>query len=198
MKIWAVIPAKPAAEGKSRLAGVLDHGQRIQLNRFLFRRTLGIVCAVLPPERVLVISRDPALLGIAAAVGAHALTEQGDELNQALHQAADFPRLTGGLLAISTDLPDLTPDDLHALLAAPAEVTIAPDRAGQGTNALLTSPAACIPYRFGENSFALHTAEAERLNIIPRVVSRPGLAFDLDTPEDLRAHPGLIPAESAP
>jgi 2-phospho-L-lactate guanylyltransferase len=193
MSTWAVIPAKPAEEGKSRLAGVLTLAQRIQLNRKLFRRTLGIVCAVFPPERVLVVSRDPALLGIAAAAGAQALTEHGDNLNQALHQAAAFPGLTGGLLAISTDLPDLTAGDLHALLAAPGAVTIAPDRAGQGTNALLTTPAVCIPYRFGENSFALHTAEAARLKITPRIVARPGLAFDLDTPEDLRAHPGLIP-----
>ncbi len=198
MKIWAVIPAKPAEEGKSRLAEALTLAQRIHLNHYLFRRTLGIVCAVFPPERVLVISRDTTLLGIAAAVGAQALTERGEELNLALHQAADFPSLTGGLLAISTDLPDLTPDDLYALLAEPAEVTIAPDRAGLGTNALLTSPAACIPYRFGENSFALHCAQAARHNITPRIVSRPGLAFDLDTPEDLRAHPGLIPPEPAP
>jgi len=193
MTIWAVIPAKPAEEGKSRLAEVLSPVQRIRLNRQLFRRTLGIVCSVFPPARVLVVSRDSALLGIAAAAGAQALTEHGYDLNQALHQAASFPGLTGGLLAISTDLPNLTADDLHALLAAPGAVTIAPDRAGQGTNALLTTPAACIPYRFGENSFALHTAEAARLNITPAIISRPGLAFDLDTPEDLRAHPGLIP-----
>ena len=193
MKLWAVIPAKPAEEGKSRLAEVLTIAQRTRLNRRLFRNTLGIVCAVFPPERVLVVSRDPALLGIAAAAGAQALTEHGDDLNQALHQAADFPLITGGLLAISADLPNLTADDLHALLAEPGAVTIAPDRAGQGTNALLTTPAACIPYRFGENSFALHCAEAARINIVPRVISRPGLGQDLDTPEDLRAHPGLIP-----
>ena len=192
MKLWAVIPVKPAEDGKSRLAGVLTLGQRICLNRRLFRHTLGIVCAVLSPERVLVVSRDPALLGIAAAAGAHPLTEHGGDLNQALRQAADFPQLTGGLLAISADLPRLTADDLHAMLAEPAAVTIAPDRQGKGTNALLTTPAACIPYCFGENSFALHCAEAARKNLTPRIISRSGLAFDLDTPEDLRAHPELI------
>jgi 2-phospho-L-lactate guanylyltransferase len=192
MSIWAVIPAKPASEGKSRLAGVLAAEQRIRLNEHLFRRTLAIVCAVIPPAHVMVVSRDPSFLGIAAAAGAHALTEHGYELNQALQQAADFPRLTGGLLAISADLPTLTAADLQALLAAPDAVAIAPDRLGQGTNALLTNPAGCIPFCFGDNSFALHCAAAARLGLAPRLISRPGLAFDLDTPEDLRACPGII------
>ena len=185
MSVWAVIPAKPVEEGKSRLADVFTPQQRTRLNHYLFGNTLGIVCSVFPHGRVIVVSRDPALLGIAAAAGAHALTEHGDDLNQALHQAADFPHLTGGLLAISADLPNLIPDDLHAILAAPGRITIAPDRAGQGTNALLTTPAASIPYCFGANSFARHSAEAARLGIIPSIISRPGLAFDLDTPEDL-------------
>jgi len=192
MTSWAVIPVKPAEEGKSRLAEVLTPQQRLRLNHYLFRNTLGLVCSVFLPGRVIVVSRDAALLGIAAAAGAHALTEHGDDLNQALRQAAGFPLITGGLLAISADLPNLTTDDLHAILAAPGPVTIAPDRLGKGTNALLTSPAACIPYCFGEDSFARHSAEAARLGITPRVVSRPGLAFDLDTPEDLSLCTHLI------
>lgn len=192
MKIWAVIPAKPAEEGKSRLADALTRGQRISLNHHLFRRTLAIARAVFPPERVIVVSRDSSFLGIAAAHGAQALTEHGYELNHALQQAADFPRLTGGLLAVSMDLPELTADDLHAMLASPAGIAIAPDRTGQGTNALLTNPAGCIKYCFGENSFALHTAEAARAKITPAIITRPGLARDLDTPEDLTAYPGLI------
>jgi 2-phospho-L-lactate guanylyltransferase len=192
MSIWAVIPAKPANEGKSRLAGVLSLEQRIRLNEHLFRRTLAIVCHVFTPGHVMVVSRDSSLLGIAAALGAHAITEHGFELNQALRQAADFPRLTGALLAISADLPRLEHEDVQALLAAPDRVTIAPDRLGQGTNAMLTNPAGCIPFRFGENSFALHCAAATALGVAPQIVNRPGLAFDLDTPEDLRACPGLI------
>lgn len=192
MSIWAVIPAKPAEEGKSRLADVLNRSQRMRLNRYLFRQTLAIVCTVFEPERVIVVSRDTALLGIAAAAGAQALTERGTGLNEALHQAATLPPVTAGLLAVSMDLPNLTADDLHAMLEQSGPVAIAPDRARQGTNALLTNPAACIPFRFGEDSFALHSAEAARIGVTPRVILRPGLAFDLDTPEDLALCPGLI------
>lgn len=193
MNIWAVIPAKPVDEGKSRLAEVLSPVQRAHLNLQLFRRTLAIVCNVFPPEQVIVVSRDTGLLGIAAAMGAHALREHGFELNQALQQAADFPRLTGGLLAISMDLPTLAADDLLAMLDGPEAAAIAPDRLRQGTNALLTNPAGCIPFRFGEDSFARHNEAAVQAGITPRIISRPGLALDLDTPEDLRGCPGFFP-----
>jgi 2-phospho-L-lactate guanylyltransferase len=189
MTIWAVIPAKPAEEGKSRLAEVLSPPARFRLNRLLFRHSLATTLAVFAPERVIVVSRDPALRGIAAAAGAQALTEHGTGLNAALHQAALVLPAGDGLLTISTDLPSLTPEDLLAMLEQFNAVSIAPDRAGTGTNALLTSPAACIPYCFGENSFALHCAEAARIGVTPRTISRPGLAFDLDTPGDLPACP---------
>jgi 2-phospho-L-lactate/phosphoenolpyruvate guanylyltransferase len=192
MNIWAVIPVKPAEEGKSRLADVLNRAQRMRLNRYLFRQTLAIACSVFAPERVIVVSRDIALLGIAAAAGAQAITERGTDLNQALHQAALLPPMNDGLLAVSADLPNLTADDLRAMIEPPGPVVIAPDRARQGTNAILTSPAACIPFRFGEDSFSLHCAEAGRIGVTPRIVSRPGLAYDLDTQEDLALHPGLI------
>ena len=192
MTIWAVIPAKPAAEGKSRLAAALSPSARLELNLRLFEHTLAAVRAVFVPGHIIVVSRDTTLLGIAAAAGALALPEHGHDLNAALHQAAATLPSGYDALTISTDLPSLTPDDLHAMLAAPDAVSIAPDRAGTGTNALLTRPAACIPYSFGENSFALHKAAAARINVIPRIIRRPGLAFDLDMPEDLPLCPEIF------
>lgn len=189
MTDWAVIPVKAAAEGKSRLSPVLSSAQRTRINRNLLRHTMGIACAVFAPERVIVVSHDPTLLGIAAAAGVQALTERGTDLNAALQQAADFIPRGDSLLAISVDLLHLTPDDLRAMLVESGGVAIAPDRAGLGTNALLTSPAGCIPYCFGENSFALHQAGAAQRGISPRIISRPGLAFDLDSPDDLVSCP---------
>lgn len=189
MNVWAVLPVKPAEEGKSRLAGVLPPPRRIRLNRKLFRHTLGAVCSVFAPERVIIVSRDAALLGIAAAAGAQALTEHGCELNDALTQALQLPAPEDSLLAISTDLPTLGPDDLQAMLAAPGQVVLAPDRAGRGTNALLMRPAGCIPFSFGEDSLARHQQAAEARGLEVSIISRPGLAFDLDLPEDLNLCP---------
>jgi 2-phospho-L-lactate/phosphoenolpyruvate guanylyltransferase len=192
MSVWAVLPVKPAEEGKSRLAEALPKGARARLNRKLFRHTLDAVCSVFAPEQVIVVSRDSALLGIAAAIGAHSLTEQGEGLNAALTQAAALPPPQAGLLAISTDLPTLTAADLHAMLEQPGPVIIAPDRAGQGTNALLTRPVGCIPYLFGDDSFRRHSEAAARSGLAIYAIHRPGLAFDLDLPDDLHFCPANL------
>jgi 2-phospho-L-lactate guanylyltransferase len=64
-------------------------------------------------------------------------------------------------------------------------VAIAPDRAGTGTNGLVLRPPGVMNFRFGTGSFAAHLAEAERAEVPVVAVNRAGLAFDLDTPEDL-------------
>ena len=62
-------------------------------------------------------------------------------------------------------------------------VAIAPDKTGRGTNALALRPPDALRFSFGIDSFAKHRAAAGALPFV--VVDRPGLAFDLDTPEDL-------------
>lgn len=194
MTIWAAIPVKPLSEGKSRLKGALSPQARERLNLTLFRRTLDAVAAVFPPENVIVVSRDESLRAQANARGMRTIAEQGDGLNEALNEARDLAR-NDPLLAISTDLPELAPEEVRAMLRqgrpGPA-VAIAPDRARRGTNALFTAPAGCIPFRFGEESFAAHLKAARYAGIEPEIVTRPGLAFDLDLPEDLRLCPGWV------
>jgi 2-phospho-L-lactate guanylyltransferase len=67
-------------------------------------------------------------------------------------------------------------------------MVIAPDRRGTGTNALLVSH--CCEFRFGERSYARHLLLAAERGWTAVVVSRPELAFDLDTPADFAAWPG--------
>jgi 2-phospho-L-lactate guanylyltransferase len=188
MTLWAAIPVKPLWEGKSRLAAALSPQARERLNGILFRQTLDAVVAVFATENVIVITRDAGLREQAVLRGCKAIAEHGNNLNGALNEALGLAG-SDGLLAISTDLPDVTPDDVRAMLAGAERpgpvVKIAPDRARRGTNALFTAPAGRIPFRFGEDSFAAHLAEARHLGIEPEIVLRPALAFDLDLPEDL-------------
>jgi 2-phospho-L-lactate guanylyltransferase len=188
MKIWAAIPVKPIAEGKSRLAGALSPHVRERLNAMLFSQTLDAVAAIFPAENIIVVSRDAALRTLATARGMNAIAEQGDALNAALCEAAAFVG-QDALLAISTDLPEIKPAEVRAMLTQAEKpgraVAIAPDRAQRGTNALFTAPAGCIPFSFGEESFAAHLAAAKDAGIEPTIIKRPGLAFDLDLPEDL-------------
>ncbi len=79
-------------------------------------------------------------------------------------------------------------EDIEALIALvdpPPAVILAPDRRRGGTNALLAFPPALIEYAFGPTSFDRHRAEALAAGVRLAICDRPGLALDLDLPEDL-------------
>lgn len=190
MTVWALVPVKPFALAKSRLAGVLPPAGRAALSRRLLSRTLTALAAATEIQRVVVISRDRAALGLARRAGTQALRETGAAgLNAALEQALAQARAAGAeaALILPADLPHLTPDDIVALLPPGSDpaLVIAPDRHERGTNALLMRPPGLIACAFGEGSFAAHLARARAAGVTPQVCRRPKLALDLDTPEDL-------------
>ena len=63
--------------------------------------------------------------------------------------------------------------------------SIVPDRAAEGTNALLLSPPTALEPSFGEASYARHVRLARDARLSVAVVERDGLALDLDTPADV-------------
>lgn len=186
-----LVPVKPFAEAKSRLAPVLDGPARARLCRELLARTLTVLRDCPAVAEIVVVSRDPAAWEVAGAFGCEAAVEPpGGGLNAALAGGVEIAARHGAqaVLVLPVDLPSLAPDDIAALIAAvegtgPA-MAIAPDDAGDGTNALLLGLPARFAFRFGPGSFAVHCAAARDAGIAPVVVDRPGLAFDLDTPED--------------
>lgn len=206
MTLRVVLPVKPLATGKSRLAGRLDHAARLRLNRDLLVRTLRVLVRFAGGPAVLVVSRDADVLAVAAVAGALALMEEEPGgLNAALMQAVATLPPSAVVFVVPVDLPHLGEDDLAAVVAAGAKrhpaVALAPDRSGQGTNALLAAPADVVPFRFGPDSFAAHLDAARRRGIEPRIVRRPGLAFDLDSADDYerllaRPHAEVIPHPS--
>lgn len=188
--LWAVIPVKPFAEGKSRLE--LPVSERCAVNRAFLKHVVETVGAVIPRSRIVIVSRDAEALALASLYGARGLAEApGGDLNHALAQGAAYVQALGAnaVLSISTDLPHLSPDDVRAMIAAfTAEnaAVLAPDDQDVGTNAILMRPLA-IQYHHGIGSLALHRAAAEAAGIAPLLVRRPGLARDVDTPFAYRA-----------
>jgi 2-phospho-L-lactate guanylyltransferase len=158
----------------------------------------------------IVISRDTSILQLVQDYNGCALLEKAitapplDRLNLALAQAARWcneKANASALMLLPSDLPLLEIEDLRALLrflqlypAQPLGI-IAPDRHEKGTNTLLLRPPDLLgfKYHFGEESFAYHLAALgnERGTEI-FICQRPGLAFDLDLPEDLAALPEAI------
>lgn len=182
------MPHRGLAAAKTRLAPVLDHDERIALARTLLVRVLRVARQAC--DDVVVISPSAELDPIVIDSGARLAVQRGMGLNAGLDQAREIATADGieRLVVLHGDLPNLAVDDVRALTDAAAglpSVAIAPDRLGTGTNGLALSPPGVIGFRFGGGSFAAHRAEAEAAGVEPAIVARPGLAFDLDTPEDL-------------
>jgi 2-phospho-L-lactate guanylyltransferase len=191
MDLWAAIPFRGFACGKSRLSAALDERQRVALNRRLFARAVDCAVESLGARCVMVISPDEAVIADAARQGLAALVEpQGAGLNGALGFARTMAAERGAqaLLSLSADLPLLEAADLDAARDAwegDGTILLAADEAGTGTNALIVPVTAPFAYAMGQGSAALHRAAARQAGISLHEIRRPGLAFDLDLPEDL-------------
>jgi 2-phospho-L-lactate guanylyltransferase len=148
---------------------------------------------------VLVVTVDPQAGRLARRYGAR-LVESGarDGHTGAVAAAARLLAAEGraGMLTLPGDVPLVTPAEIAELIAAhrPApSFTIAPSRDERGSNAVICSPPDAVPLRFGEDSFFPHVRAAEACGIRPTVCRLPGLALDIDTPEDLAAFAALPP-----
>ena len=191
MSLWAIVPVKPLRRGKSRLANVLSEEERTNLNTKLLTNTIDTLHQLPDIENILVISRDPAALSLAREHGARTIREEGaPQLNAALSRATIMARSysADGILVLPADLPQITSEDIYALLAAaedPPVVVIAPDHRHEGTNALLINPAGLIEYDFGLESFERHCELAREAGATLKICELPSIAHDIDTPEDL-------------
>lgn len=175
--IWAVLPVKSFQRAKSRLAPSLSPDRRRALARAMFLHVGDVVAAHV--EGVLVATDGDDVAMLAAGLGFDVVRDEGPRpLAEVVDRALDS--LTGrasSALVLMSDLPNLSAEDVGAMLGAPA---IAPDRAGLGTNALHVGVAARTSFGH-DDSFQRHLG---RLTLV--VVRRPGLAHDVDHPEDLR------------
>jgi len=183
MDLRVIIPVKPFAEAKQRLASVLNPVQRMQLAERMFRHVFARAVSSFGAANVLVVSRSEDVLAMARSEGGISVQEANrSDLNSALLQAVRAAAVSR-VLVVASDLPILGCDDLAEM--AREECAIAPDRHQHGTNALVWP--AHLPFAFGENSFARHRAIAEGAGLTPITLVRRGLAHDVDVPEDLNS-----------
>ena len=191
--VHAVVPVKDLDGAKQRLAGVLDRPARAALFRAMLEDVLEALTGVASLAGILLVTRDPEAVALAARHGAECLIEpenRGHTAAVELAARALAGRGAGALLQVPGDVPRVTAAEIEAVIAAHAPapaVTIAPSRDHLGSNAVLCSPPDVFPFRFGEDSFHPHLAVARAIGIEPAVVERPGIGLDVDTPDDLAA-----------
>ena len=189
MKHNALIPVKSLISAKSRLAPSLSQHQR---ERLIMNMLHHVLCVLLDSElfeQVSVVSSDNQVLEQAFIWGAQEIIEEQQGHNQALH-AASLKEKTEGvttLLTISADLPLLTTQEIRCLFEQSRhyEVVLAPSRDSTGTNAILVLPPLAVPYVFGPDSLQSYIEAARQRNLTYSTYHSIGLAFDIDTIDDL-------------
>ena len=198
MSIWAIVPVKPLRRAKTRLANILSPDQRYQLAEMMLRQVLAVLDSAPQVTGTLVISRDTEALAIARDMGARTIQESSSsDLNLALIRATEVIRVwgAGAALIIPADLPFVNAHDIASIAGmgryGPC-IVIASDVYKMGTNALLVRPPGLINYAFGENSYNLHLAAAQRANIDVHTYDSDSLRIDIDVPEDLVRYNELV------
>jgi 2-phospho-L-lactate guanylyltransferase len=188
--IAVLLPVKIFSQSKQRLAGFLSARERELLARTMFDDVWETLRARLGFDELLVASAEPYVLARCREEQVRCLVEAEQKgHSQAVREATAWAMTLGAetLLSIPIDAPGVTAEEIAALIGAGrrCDVVIVPSRDGSGTNALLRTPPDAIDPLFGRQSFALHAQEARARKRSCRIECVPGLAADIDTPEDM-------------
>ena len=188
--VFALVPAKDPALGKSRLASVLSDDERCALNASLARHTLECCITVFGCRHTLVVTSSQTIGDEARSLGIEIVKEGGaDGLNAALALAAAraLELGAGAAFVVPTDLARLSEASLRGALsslpAAPGCLVV-PDRRGEGTNLLGLAPVRAGVFAFGGASRARHLERAKQLGYAVSEYHDQALALDIDLPSD--------------
>jgi 2-phospho-L-lactate guanylyltransferase len=187
-----LVPVKNLANAKQRLSAVLGPEERCELARAMCQDVLEAVARWRGRPEVAVVTSDPFATELALRLDFQVIP---DELNPgetgAIEMATTVCRERGARssLVIPADIPLIEESELQQIMdsAEGAGTVLVPDEAGRGSNAVLRSPADLFPLRFGNDSFLPHLAAARATGLRCVVLELPGIALDVDRPEDLQA-----------
>lgn len=190
--MWAVLPAKDLVDAKQRLADALSPPERRLLFRTMYEDVLSVLAEVPGLDGIAVITRDEEAAAVAKSYGARIITEAENQGQTAAVEAAVATLIADGVASIMTfpgDAPLITRDEIDVVLGAHGDapaMTIVPAHDRRGSNCIALSPPNLIPFSFGNDSFKPHLAAARARGVEPVILDLPGIALDIDTPDDLR------------
>lgn len=202
MRTLAVVAIRGTVGAKTRLAPRFAEAQRAALAWTMLRHVLRQIRLADVADHILIVTRESEEAARQAGSAPDQTILRQPVEHAGLNPAFDLARSWAqvhefeSMLLLHPDLPLLGVADLQCLVEPETTVVIAPDRAGNGTNALLLrlaghDPAAArhFTFAFGPWSYHRHTAEAERLSTDIETIRTHGLGWDLDDPDDWEALP---------
>jgi 2-phospho-L-lactate/phosphoenolpyruvate guanylyltransferase len=191
MDLWAVVPVKERERAKERLTRALPPDLRQALAVTMLEDVLSVLAASAGLAGLIIVTVDPPARQLGLRYNAR-IVEDGARNGHTGAVAAAAKLLTAerraGMLTVPGDIPLVSADEIGRIIAAhrPApSFTIVPSHDEGGSNAVLLSPPDVVPLRFGADSFFPHLRAAEAKGVRPTVLRLPGIALDIDNPEDL-------------
>lgn len=183
LKAALVMPLKSFANGKGRLAPVLDVASRERLSRECADR----VVASAGDFPVVVVTGGEDSNDVRAWADARSITcitQSAPGLNAAVADGVSWARRNGFDVAIiaHSDVP--LASDASAYVDRD-NIVIVPDGAHDGTNLLSLPTSIEFTFHYGPGSFVMHVDEAMQRGFAPRIALSDEWSLDLDTPDDL-------------
>ena len=187
--VGAVVPVKRLGYALGRLAGVLDRPERRVLQSAMLGDVLAALAGSTRLGEIVVVTSDPRARAVAESVGARTIADHDPPggINAAVSLGLEALDAHSALVVVS-DLPLITAADVDHLIGAAPEgdaVVLARSEDGTGTNAMLLTPPMGITPALGPGSLATHMALAATAGMPAEVTYHPGIALDVDTPDDL-------------
>jgi 2-phospho-L-lactate guanylyltransferase len=187
--VGAVVPVKRLGYALGRLAGALDRRERRVLQSAMLGDVLAALAGSARLGEIVVVTSDPRARAVAESVGARTIPDHDPPrgINSAVMLGLAALDARSALVVVS-DLPLITAADVDHLIGAAPDVdavVLARSEDGTGTNAMLMTPPMCMTPALGPGSLATHVALAATAGIHAEVTYHPGIALDVDTPDDL-------------
>jgi 2-phospho-L-lactate guanylyltransferase len=186
-----LIPVKNLSAAKQRVAAVLDQPARTELAQTMLQDVVTTLAEWPGRSACALVTSDPFALELAQQYDFEIIPDPGNFGETAAIEMATALCIERGIdstLVIPADIPLIQPTELHQIFAAAPQQgsVLAPAADGRGTNAAFRRPANLFPLRFGNDSFKPHLAAAQATGKPCRVLQLPGIAVDIDNPEDLQ------------
>jgi 2-phospho-L-lactate/phosphoenolpyruvate guanylyltransferase len=185
-----LVPVKNLAEAKQRLSSILSPEERLALAQAMCEDVLEALARWRRRPPVAVVTSDSFASKLAARFNFEVVADDNAGETGAIEMATAVCRARGAesTLVVPADIPLVESSELQKIVdsAPPGGAVLVPDAAGRGTNAAWRSPSDLFPLRFGNDSFLPHLAAAKATGLPWVVLELPGIARDVDRPDDLR------------
>jgi len=186
-----LVPVKNLSSAKQRLAAVLDQPSRTALAQAMLYDVFATLHNWKARPPVAVVTSNPYAVTLAAEYEFEVIPDPDNPGETGAIEMATricVERGTDSTLVIPADIPLIQSWELDEILkhAPAAGSVLVPAADGRGTNAAFRRPANLFPLRFGNDSFKPHHAAAQATGKPCVILNLPGVAVDIDNPEDLQ------------